>query len=162
MARRQVRTPDVERPAPTRTDFNLDWRVRCKTRRSPSPSLHVDVTSSWQTIPCSLRRVSEFGGLRAGRSPKSLGLLGSYRSHSLATSRGLYSGLLNRCRTSLSSCQESVGGLHLASGGRDHLSVKGTTWTAASGTALKNLPNVDPRTRRAHYVRADRPKITCD
>lgn len=73
-------------------------------------------------------------------------------------------GSLNRCRTSQSSCQSGggVGGLHLASGGRDQLSVKGTTWTAASGTALKNLSSVDPRTRSAHRVGADRPTITCD
>ena len=43
----------------------------------------------------------------------------------------------------------------LGSGRLGQLSVKGTTWTAASGTALRNLSSVDPRHSSSHRVRAD-------
>ena len=41
-----------------------------------------------------------------------------------------------------------------------HVSSSGTTCTAASGTALRNLSSVEPRTSNSHRVRADWPKIT--
>ena len=41
-----------------------------------------------------------------------------------------------------------------------HVSVNGTTCTAASGTALRNLSSVEPRTSSSHRVRADCPKMT--
>lgn len=41
-----------------------------------------------------------------------------------------------------------------------YVSLSGTTCTAASGTALRNLSSVEPRTSNSHRVRADCPKIT--
>jgi hypothetical protein len=40
-------------------------------------------------------------------------------------------------------------------------SVGGTTWTAASGTALRNLSSVQPAQQHFPSVRAVRPKMTC-
>ena len=44
---------------------------------------------------------------------------------------------------------------------RRHLSLNGTTWTAASGTAPRNLSSAEPRSSNSHRVRAVCPKMTC-